>query len=124
MGWMPKKLRGMCNIVDTSKQSPADQQQTMQDYAVNGGRKPKAPDLPQKITLEEFNKLPEAQRKMYEQEKPPEGSGLQGEDLMAAACDAMGDAGGGFDIGSAEMVDAMANFSDMLVSGLHVLLIN
>jgi len=111
MGWMPKKLRGMCNVVDTSQQSADAQKQTMEDYAKTGGRKE---PMAQKITQEEFNALPPEHKKMYEQQTPPAD---QAADVFAAAAEAMGKGSKDFDIGSAEMADAMASFSDMLGAG-------
>eukprot|EP00656_Telonema_subtile_P007816 TRINITY_DN1366_c0_g1_i7.p2 TRINITY_DN1366_c0_g1~~TRINITY_DN1366_c0_g1_i7.p2 ORF type:complete len:292 (-),score=108.81 TRINITY_DN1366_c0_g1_i7:243-1118(-) len=114
MGWMPKKLRGMCQVVDTSSQPAAAQQQAMEQYAEHGN---KPAGLPSRVTEEEFNKMSAAERKLYMPEDTSAGGTAEaaGSDLLAKAAAAMG--GGGDALGSGDMGEAIASFAEMLGAG-------
>jgi len=126
MGWMPKKLRNMCKVVDTGQENAEKQQQAMEDYAKHGNRT-QQPNLPKRITAEELAKLPAEQRKLYE----PEG-GAQPDPLAEChnVLEAKGERGdaaldacakiaseGGLDWSSADMSDAISSFAEMMSGG-------
>eukprot|EP00658_Telonema_sp_P-2_P073012 TRINITY_DN6207_c0_g2_i1.p1 TRINITY_DN6207_c0_g2~~TRINITY_DN6207_c0_g2_i1.p1 ORF type:complete len:226 (+),score=74.13 TRINITY_DN6207_c0_g2_i1:219-896(+) len=135
MGWMPKKLRGMCNVVDTSKQSEADQHKAMADYATYGNKASAVKELPQRVTEEEFNQMSDEQKKLYLPEQQQDQLNSK-KSPGAAALDAAAKVGQGLgpfflfcffhfvqisegvDFNDPSMGDAIASFAEMMVGGM------
>eukprot|EP00658_Telonema_sp_P-2_P073013 TRINITY_DN6207_c0_g2_i2.p1 TRINITY_DN6207_c0_g2~~TRINITY_DN6207_c0_g2_i2.p1 ORF type:complete len:501 (+),score=167.25 TRINITY_DN6207_c0_g2_i2:147-1649(+) len=116
MGWMPKKLRGMCNVVDTSKQSEADQHKAMADYATYGNKASAVKELPQRVTEEEFNQMSDEQKKLYLPEQQQDQLNSK-KSPGAAALDAAAKISEGVDFNDPSMGDAIASFAEMMGEG-------